>query len=74
MAGAAEFLKSENQRGTIAVGPRADVILLNANPLLDVANVNRREGVAHGRSIPKRASRGGWSTLAASYARRKAVQ
>lgn len=32
-------------RGTIAVGRRADLLLLDADPLADVANANRRVGV-----------------------------
>lgn len=31
--------------GRIAIGHRADLILLNANPLTDIANVQRRDGV-----------------------------
>ena len=40
--------------GTIAVGKRADLILLDANPLTDVANTTRRSGVMlRGRWLPK---------------------
>ncbi len=40
--------------GTIGVGKRADVILLDANPLTDVANTTRRSGVMlRGRWLPK---------------------
>lgn len=40
--------------GQVAIGHRADFILLNANPLEDVANVQQREGVMlHGRWIPE---------------------
>jgi imidazolonepropionase-like amidohydrolase len=47
---AAEFLKSQNQWGAVAVGLRADLLLLNENPLHDVGNVDRRVGVmVHGR-------------------------
>ena len=42
---AARFLNQENEFGTIAVGRRADLILLSANPLDDVANVTKRTGV-----------------------------
>jgi ketosteroid isomerase-like protein len=42
---AARFLHSEAEFGTVAVGRRADLILLNANPLEDVGNVQKREGV-----------------------------
>ena len=49
---AAEFLKRQDQFGVVAVGLRADLLLLDGNPLQDVANVNRRTGVmVHGRWI-----------------------
>src|SRR5262249_7341856 len=41
---AAEFLKADDL-GTVTVGKRADLILLEGNPLKDVANVARRAGV-----------------------------
>ncbi len=42
---AARFLNQENEFGTVAVGRRADLILLSANPLDDVGNVTKRTGV-----------------------------
>ncbi len=42
---AARFLNQENEFGTVAVGRRADLILLSANPLDDVSNVTKRIGV-----------------------------
>jgi imidazolonepropionase-like amidohydrolase len=42
---AARFLNQENEFGTVAVGRRADLILLSANPLDDVRNVTKRTGV-----------------------------
>jgi hypothetical protein len=42
---AARFLNQENEFGTVAVGRRADLILLSANPLDDVDNVAKRTGV-----------------------------
>lgn len=41
----AEHLGAEEDFGTVAVGQRADLILLQRNPLVDVANVELREGV-----------------------------
>ena len=35
----------EESFGTVEVGKRADLLLLEANPLLDIANVRRRAGV-----------------------------
>lgn len=42
---AAEFMDARNEFGTVAVGRRADLILIEGNPLEDVANVNKRAGV-----------------------------
>ena len=42
---AAIFLHKENEFGTVAVGRRADLLLLDANPLEDVKNVSQRVGV-----------------------------
>jgi len=51
---AAEFLKSQDQWGTIAVGMRADLILTTANPLEDVRNVGQQAGVmVRGRWLPE---------------------
>lgn len=44
-ADAARFLRTTADEGTIAVGKRANVLLLNANPLDDVRHVARRSGV-----------------------------
>jgi hypothetical protein len=44
----AEFLASDEHAGTVAVGKRADLLLLEANPLEDVRNVGRRAGVMVG--------------------------
>ena len=42
---AAEFVGALDKFGTVAVGRRADLILVDANPLDDVANVAKRIGV-----------------------------
>ena len=44
----AEFLHGQSEWGTIAVGKRADLVLLNANPLDDIRNTTKIEGVAIG--------------------------
>jgi imidazolonepropionase-like amidohydrolase len=66
---AAEFVGGLNEVGTISVGKRADLVLLEGNPLKNITNTTRRAGVM---------SRGQWYTseglqkqldaLAASYA------
>lgn len=42
---AAIFLHHENEFGTVATGRRAELLLLEANPLEDVKNVSKRAGV-----------------------------
>lgn len=55
-ASAGEMLGQADFRGTVAVGKRADLVLLEADPLEDVANVARRTGVmVGGRWLPERA-------------------
>jgi hypothetical protein len=50
----AAFFRTLPTSGTIAVGKRADLVLLDANPLLDVRNTTRRAGVMlRGRWLPK---------------------
>jgi imidazolonepropionase-like amidohydrolase len=44
-SGAAEFMNAETEFGTVAPGRRADLILLEGNPLADVANTSKRAGV-----------------------------
>ncbi len=51
---AAEFLNATDTFGTVAVGLRADLILVEANPLDNVAHVARRVGVmVRGRWLPE---------------------
>ena len=50
---AAKDLELDGKFGTVAVGNRADLLLLDANPLTDVRNVARRAGVmVRGRWLP----------------------
>jgi hypothetical protein len=44
-ANPAEFLKATSEFGVVAEGKRADLILVDRNPLDDVTNVSRRVGV-----------------------------
>jgi imidazolonepropionase-like amidohydrolase len=46
--------KSNDDFGTVAVGKRADLILVEGNPLEDLANIERRGGVmVRGRGLPR---------------------
>ncbi|MEO8089144.1 MAG: amidohydrolase family protein [Gemmatimonadales bacterium] len=50
----AVFFGTQATTGTIGVGKRADLVLLDANPLIDVANTTRRSGVMlRGRWLPR---------------------
>ncbi len=52
----ARFLDREDQQGTIEVGKRADLVLLDANPLVDIRNVARIDSVVvRGRLVTRRA-------------------
>jgi len=44
----ARFVGTPHDFGVVKAGARADLILLEANPLADVANVKRRSGVMLG--------------------------
>lgn len=64
----AEYFGTLKESGTIEPGKRADLILLEANPLIDVANVARRAGVmVRGRWIPEAEIQQRLSRIAASY-------
>lgn len=47
-AGPAEFLGLAGRYGTVAVGKQADLVLLSADPLADIRNTRRIEGVLLG--------------------------
>lgn len=65
-------LISKGDFGTIAIGHRADFILVDANPLADLANVQKRTGVMlRGRWIPEAEIQ---KRLAAIAAANKAVR
>jgi Amidohydrolase family len=51
---AAAFFGQEAEFGTVAVGKRADLILVEGNPLEDIRNVHRQAGVmVRGHWLPK---------------------
>lgn len=50
----ARYLGKDREFGTVAVGKRADLILVDGNPLQDVANIFRSSGVmVNGRWLPR---------------------
>jgi imidazolonepropionase-like amidohydrolase len=61
------YLKEKDNFGTIEVGKRADLILLDANPLEDIGNVARRSGVmVRGRWLSEREIQSRLDQIAAS--------
>lgn len=65
----ANVLRKPAPFGTVAVGQEADLVLLNANPLTSVDNLNQRAGVmVRGRWIPASEIASGLAAIAARYA------
>ncbi|HEX6746963.1 MAG TPA: amidohydrolase family protein [Longimicrobium sp.] len=63
-----EYFRGQDRFGTVAAGQRADLLLLDANPLADVANVSRIAGVmARGRWLPRAEIDAGLERIAAAY-------
>lgn len=69
---AAEFLNRANEFGTVEIGKRADLLLVSANPLEDVRNSTRIEGVmVHGRWFTQSELHASLEDLARSYDQRR---
>jgi imidazolonepropionase-like amidohydrolase len=65
---AAEELKLDGRFGTVAAGQRADLVLLDANPLDDIGSLSRRSGVmVRGRWLSGDELHTGLEELAARY-------
>lgn len=65
---AAEFLNALDESGTVEVGKNADLILLNGNPLEDITNMKKIEGVmVRGKWISKSEIDDMLKTLAEKY-------
>ena len=61
-----EYFAKSDRFGTVATGQRADLLLLDADPLTDVANVTRRAGVmVRGRWLPESEIQQRLATIAA---------
>jgi imidazolonepropionase-like amidohydrolase len=66
----AEQLKGDGRFGTVAVGNRADLVLLNANPLETTSNLTKRAGVmVKGRWVSAADIEKGLAELESRYAR-----
>lgn len=67
-ANVGQYFKAQDDFGTIAVGKRADLILVEGNPLQDLANAERRSGVMiRGRWIPEADIQSRLRQIAAAY-------
>jgi imidazolonepropionase-like amidohydrolase len=65
---AARYFGAEQEFGSVASGQRADLVLLNENPLTDLANVGRRAGVmVNGRWLPEAEIQARLERIAAAY-------
>lgn len=65
-----EVLGKDEAFGTVAPGQRADLVLLDGNPLQDLANLQRRAGVmVRGRWLPAAEIEAGLAAIAARNAR-----
>ena len=65
-----EYFRNADRFGTVAPGQRADLLLLDANPLADLANLTRRAGVmVRGRWMPEAEIRQRLDAIAARHAR-----
>lgn len=63
-----EVMGDPDEWGTIAVGKRADMVLLGANPLEDISNTREIEGVmVRGRWLPQAELEGMLDELATTY-------
>ena len=67
---AAEFVDALDEWGTVSIGRRADLLLVEANPLEDVANASNQVGVmVRGRWHPKAELQAKLDALAEKYAK-----
>jgi imidazolonepropionase-like amidohydrolase len=65
---AAEFMNASDEFGTVSIGKRADLILVEANPLEKIANLERRTGVmVRGRWLTSSDLQQQLDALASSY-------
>jgi imidazolonepropionase-like amidohydrolase len=64
----ARYFGAEQEFGSVAQGQRADLLLLNANPLADLRNIARRAGVmVNGRWLPEADIQARLERIAAAY-------
>jgi imidazolonepropionase-like amidohydrolase len=69
----ARFMGRENELGTIQPGKLADLVLLNANPLDDIANTRKIDAVVYGGRLFPKASLDEMLAKAQALASRKSI-
>ena len=69
----ARFMGRENELGTIQTGKLADLVLLNANPLDDIANTRKIDAVVYGGRLFPKASLDEMLAKAQALASRKSI-
>ena len=69
----ARFMGRENELGTIQTGKLADLVLLNANPLDDIANTRKIDAVVYGGRLFPKASLDEMLAKAEALASRKSI-
>jgi hypothetical protein len=73
-ANVGQYFKAKDDFGTIATGKRADLILLDGNPLQDLANAEKRSGVmVRGRWLPESEIQARLQKIASEYAKPRAA-
>lgn len=65
-----DYFKDKDEFGTVAVGKRADLILIDADPLQDITNIAKRSGVmVRGRWLPEAEIQERLAKIAAAYSK-----
>jgi imidazolonepropionase-like amidohydrolase len=63
-----EYFANEDDFGTVATGKRADLVLVNANPLDNIRHLQQRSGVmVRGRWLSEKAIRDRLTEIEVSY-------
>ena len=71
----AQFMKRETTMGSVAEGKNANLVMLNANPLLDVKNLNKISAVfLNGKHFDRAALDKMVASVADAYAKQSALQ
>ena len=65
-----DYFKDKDEFGTVAIGKRADLILIDADPLQDITNIAKRSGVmVRGRWLPEAEIQERLAKIATAYSK-----